>query len=224
MQLERMRLHLSKVLLAVLAVLAASAFGHRMLVFSTPLPTEPEWSRLQIEGYQLETVRTAPTVSTQELALGRSVVLRGKRAGSATWEFDLILVPVHSRESSAFSVSQMTAGRTDIHIASAAIFREQAAERLGEFQTGTLADGKHAMQTCLIRNARAGVNETYLVGQAEGQRVRGLIPTLQQIAGLRVNIKWECLLITITAAEGWNPTHSGRLLDDLLVKMGRAFY
>lgn len=195
---------LLRIVLATIALLALAGLAHRLMA-NTPAALEPNWKNLTVPGYRLVAQQTKDAQAGADLAYGTLVHYRVdplQKSNDGT--FTLSLMTVHSRETKTFHVEDMTTDLPSLHL------RESNPHSISEGgANGTTValgqiDGQAVLQTCLVQGGKAALDMKELAPAVEARRVRGWKQSLYQVLGLQPNVRWDCLLISISTNAGPN--------------------
>ncbi len=195
---EAQYIRIHKVLLALLCLAALAGIGHSMWFRATPAAFVPDLSGLEADGLALQAVKTSAAQADESLAFSDLGEWRTDPAQADGQPLRLMLTGVHSRTDGGFEIEAM--GK---HPALPKIEdRRQLAVESGNALGTTVAlgqnDSEAALQTCLTPGGLAHVVKEELTQAVEAQRQGGIGNTLLRLVGLKPNIRWECLLVSIS--------------------------
>jgi len=197
MQLERK--HVGAVLL--LLSLASCLVILQGLFLRTPPPlAEPRLDGLSIPGYRVVPGPVQDGRSNRDFAYGSFYRFHLLPLDQPAAELDLTLVAVHSRESSTFNLADIS---HDIRLG--AVDGPDLVGMPGEADhDGTISvrqsDGRIVLQTCITPSGDARVDTESLTDSVNQARSRGIVRTIKQVLGVEDNVRWECLLVTLSGS------------------------
>ena len=163
---------------------------------STPSIDDPRLDGLSIPGYRmvLDPVQDART--NRDFAYSSFHRFHLLPLDEPAAELDLTLVAVHSRESSTFNLADIN---HDLRLVSEA--GQDIVGMPGEAD-GTISvrqsDGRIILQTCITPSGDARVDTESLTGSVNQARSRGIVRSIRQVLGVDDNVRWECLLVTLS--------------------------
>ncbi len=188
-----------KIILGGLLLLAAAAAAHTSLLSQTPAAIEPQLEQLSLQGERLE--RLASSQPNRERHYATSTLHRWnvQATKSNQHSFKLEALTLHNRTSSGLGLDTMLnhAGLPAAvhHLQTLEAENPQARDEVAIGRIGS----ELVLRTCLTPKGRASVSDLKEILHAE--RPTGAKAKLIQAMGLQDNIRWECLLVSITAPE-----------------------
>ena len=167
---------------------------------STPSIDDPRLDGLSIPGYRMVPGAVQDGRRNRDFAYGSFYRFHLLPLDEPAAELDLTLVAVHSRESSTFNLADIS---HDIRLGS-----EDGQDIVGipgeAVDDGTISvrksDGRIILQTCITPSGDARVDMESLTDSVNQARSRGIVRTIKQVLGVEDNVRWECLLVTLSGS------------------------
>ncbi len=182
----------------VLALIALAGLIHTSLLRKTPLPFEIDLDGFSLPGYSLKLRKTALELPGDERSFGRLRSWSAESEDATQPPFHLHVVAVHIKTEDDADFSAMAA-----HPALPPLEdrRSQDSES-GELKPSSISFGESAdekmLQSCIVPGAGSYAKREQLLGMIRKQRSEDWSRKLRQIIGLEDNIRWECLLVSIS--------------------------
>lgn len=195
---------------AVLALAAGAALLHTTWLRRTPAAFEPGLMDVAITNYDARPLQHKPPLIERDYAHGtlREWML-DPRSGKLA-PFKLMLTSVHSREEGNFEISALAKHpalplvdeRSEVKVT-------EGSAKASAVSVGGSGD-QAILQSCIVPGAGAYTGNEDLIAAVNSQRTRGWRETAMNLAGLQPNVRWECLLVTISLNR--EPDAQARLL------------
>lgn len=192
---ERTRTRLLRLAFGALLLLTVAAASHTAIFSKTPAAIEPELSPLTVPGFTLAPQDRSAPVRARHHALSTHYRWDARPTVSERPGFKLEAVVVHSRTSSGMDIDSLvnTAGML------AAEHEEPQPDAetntSGEVVLGTTG-GARVLRTCISPKGRMLTSS--LKTALAKERETGAKARVLQALGMRDNIRWECLLVSIS--------------------------
>lgn len=185
-----------KVALGGLLLLALTATAHTGFLSRTPAALDPDLEQLRLEGQRLERQAGSQPRRDRDHATGTLYRWSALPIGHGTSGFRLETVMLHSRTSSGLGLDAMLdhAGlpAAEHRLQTVEAEARQAGDEVALGQTGH----ELVLRTCLTPDGRASVSGLKTI--LHSGRPTGFKSRLLQAMGLQHNIRWECLLVSIS--------------------------
>lgn len=165
---------------------------------STPSIEDPRLDGLSIPGYRMVLDPVQDGRTNRDFAYSSVHRFHLLPLDEPAAELDLTLVAVHSRESSTFNLADIN---HDLRLVSEA--GQDIVGMPGEaVDDGMIAiresGGGLLLQTCITPSGDARIDMASLTDSVNQARSRGIWRSIRQVLGVDDNVRWECLLVTLS--------------------------
>lgn len=193
---------LQRGLLAVLCLSALAGIAHSAFWRSMPAAFEPQLDRLEIEGYQIQVMQTQPARSGDSYAystLHEWQLHPAQEPGRAAMR--ITLVGVHSRSDKGLDIKGTTSLPALPEVTERRTIVAEHGNIIGTAVSISRSGDDTVLQTCLPAGGHAHVVQEELAQSITAERPGGWMNQLQRLLGLKPNIRWECLLVSISTPD-----------------------
>ncbi len=190
---------LQRSLLAVLCLSALAGIAHSAFWRSMPTAFEPQLDRLEIEGYQAQAMQTQPAQSGASYAystLHEWQLHPAQEPEQAAMR--ITLVGVHSRSDKGLGIKDMASLPALPEVTERRTIVAEQGNIIGTAVSIGRSGDDAVLQTCLPAGGHAHVMLEELAQSIMEQRPGGWMNRAQSLLGLQPNIRWECLLVSIS--------------------------
>lgn len=194
---ERIRTRSLQLTFGGLLLLAIATTAHTGFLSKTPAATEPGLGNLSVPSFKLDPLPGSEATQEKQFAsstLNRwsaDAVLPGQRP------FTLEVVIVHNRTSSGLEINEMVRNAglpaAEHEVQSLETDAGKPAEEVAIAEIGS----DWVLRTCITPKGRALITDLKKTLHAE--RPTGATDKVLQALGLQDNIRWECMLVSISA-------------------------
>jgi pyruvate/2-oxoglutarate dehydrogenase complex dihydrolipoamide acyltransferase (E2) component len=196
---EPARTRVLQLVLGALLLLTITSAAHTSLLSKTPAAIEPALDDLSAPGLRLEPQGRSESVRERHHALSSTYRWAANPTSSDQPGFKLEAVVVHGRTSSGMDMASLAATAGLPAAATEEQKPESAAEKAkggDELVLGTAGE-ESVLRTCISPKGRALASS--LKTSLAQERETGAKARMLQALGVQDNIRWECLLVSISA-------------------------
>lgn len=190
---------LQRSLLALLCLSALAGIAHSAFWRSMPTAFEPRLDRLEIEGYQAQAMQTQPAQSSASYAystLHEWQLHPAQEPEQAVMR--ITLVGVHSRSDKGLGIKDTASLPALPEVTERRTIVAEQGNIIGTAVSIGRSGDDAVLQTCLPAGGHAHVMLEELAQSIMEQRPGGWMSRAERLLGLQPNIRWECLLVSIS--------------------------
>lgn len=184
--------------LASVVAISLVALLHTTLRASTPAAFELVDNSPRLEGYSASLTGKSQAISVSHYSYGTAYQWELTPEDKAKPAFRMQLMPVHSREWMELSVEQVRRLAALPEVTEHTEIGTDTENEIGDRVIIGHSGSETVLQTCLVPGGRAQVSMTGLNSAVTEKVDSGMHRRIKHFLGLQSNVRWECLLVTIS--------------------------
>lgn len=189
---------LQRGLLAVLCLTALAGIAQSAFWRDMPAAFEPQLDSLEIDGHQTQPLQRQAARSDASYAYSTLREWQVQSTQEPDRTMRITLVGVHSRSDKGLGIENLASHPTLAEVEERRTVVAEQGNIIGTATSIGRSGEEVVLQTCLPAGGHAHVVMEELAQTITAQRTGGWMNQVQRIFGLKPNIRWECLLVSIS--------------------------